>query len=479
MKQRLFTKYFLATATVVLVSLTIMMMIMTVVYNQYLSESKYESLKSSCNSVESFYSDNRRSMSDFESKKSVYYIMRNLSDVSDYDLFITDNYGIIKICSCKDWFLNGHCAHTDKLIDKKFFKKSLKESKGEITTLGVYKQPRYVSSCTITAPDGSLEGMVVASSPISGLKSLFSSVGKIYIFSAIFPLTIIFIALYVITYRLTRPLKMMSVASKAMANGDFSKRIPVTSDDEIGELAVSFNQMTNSLSRLEGMRKSFVADVSHELKTPMTTIGGFIDGIIDGTIEPERGKYYLKLVSEEIKRLSRMVESMLSISRLESDEFALKPEKFDFKEMLINIVLSGEQRIEHKKINIVGLDTLDTAYIVADRDLIYRVIYNLVDNAIKFTDENGTVSFKLNCDEKRLYFSVTNTGKGIKEADLPYVFERFYKTDKSRSQDKRSTGLGLYIVKTIVHKHGGNINVSSVLDKSTAFNVTLPIGTEN
>lgn len=112
------------------------------------------------------------------------------------------------------------------------------------------------------------------------------------------------------TYRLTKPLKQMSEAARAMAKGDFSKRIPVTSDDEIGELAVSFNQMTNSLVQLEGMRKSFVANVSHELKTPMTTIGGFIDGILDGTIEPDKQKYYLQIVSDEVKRLSRLVQSI-------------------------------------------------------------------------------------------------------------------------------------------------------------------------
>ena len=143
------------------------------------------------------------------------------------------------------------------------------------------------------------------------------------------------------------------------AKGDFSKRIPVTSDDEIGELAVSFNQMTNSLVQLEGMRKSFVANVSHELKTPMTTIGGFIDGILDGTIEPEKQSYYLQIVSDEVRRLSRLVQSMLSMAKLESGEFVLKPELFDFRELLCTIVISQEQRIEAEKIEITGLDGIE------------------------------------------------------------------------------------------------------------------------
>ncbi len=475
MKRRLFTKYFLATGTVIVFSLTVMMMIMTVVYNQYLSKTKYESLKTSCDSVAAFYSKNQSSISEFESKKGIYYIMKNLSDVSDYDLYITDNYGVIKICSCDNWLKTGHCVHSDAFVDKKFFKKVLNKTNGEITNLGIYKKPHYAYAVPITADDGSVVGTVIAASPISGLNSLFASIGKIYLFSAIFPLVIIFAALYIITYRLTKPLKLMSVAAKSMANGDFSKRIPVTSDDEIGELAVSFNQMTNSLSRLESMRKSFVADVSHELKTPMTTIGGFIDGIIDGTIEPEKEKYYLKLVSEEINRLSRMVQTMLNASRLESDEFVLKYENFDLRELIINVVIGLEQQIEKKNISIFGLDTLTSVNLNADKDLIYRVIYNLTDNAIKFTNDGGEITFKLISDNKNLKFSVKNTGEGISESDLPYLFERFYKTDKSRSENKNSTGLGLYIVKTIVNKHGGNITASSKKNEATEFDVVLPL----
>ena len=233
--------------------------------------------------------------------------------------------------------------------------------------------------------------------------------------------------------------------------------------------------MTNSLVQLEGMRKSFVANVSHELKTPMTTIGGFIDGIHDGTIEPEKQRYYLNIVSDEVKRLSRLVQSMLSMAKLESGEFVLKPELFDFRELLCTIVISQEQRIESQRLNITGLDEIQSISVKADRDLIHQVIYNLVDNAIKFTDESGTIDFKLKNDNKKLIFTITNTGKGIPENELPYVFDRFYKVDKSRSAVKNSTGLGLYIVKTILKAHGGSITVSSRENSFTSFSVTLPL----
>jgi len=475
MKQRLFTKIFLTVGVLVVLSLTVIMMVLTVVYNSYLSKQKYENLQKSCDSIVSTFERNRINLSDFSSEKGLHFMMKNLSEVSDFDMYVTDSYGVIRICTCDTWAQIGSCEHTDTRIDKKYFENTLKEQKGRLSTIGVYKDPRYVYSSLIYANDGSVSGMVIAAAPMSAMKTLLKRIARIYIFSAILPLGLMFVALYIITYRLTRPLKMMSVAAKAMANGDFSKRIPVTSDDEIGELAASFNQMTNSLSRLESMRKSFVTDVSHELKTPMTTIGGFIDGILDGTIDKENQDHYLELVSNEIKRLSRMVESMLGASRLESDEFILKYEKFDFTELLINIVLSQEQRIESQNIDIQGLDEISNITVNADKDLIYRVIYNLVDNAIKFTDENGKISFKLSADSREINFQISNTGKGISKADLPYVFERFYKTDKSRTAAKKGTGLGLFIVKTIINKHGGKISVTSNNESLTTFRFTLPI----
>ena len=167
---------------------------------------------------------------------------------------------------------------------------------------------------------------------------------------------------------------------------------------------------------------------------------------------------------------------MLSMARLESGEFVLKRELFDFGELLCTIVISQEQLIENKKINITGLDELQNLSVNADKDLIYQAIYNLVDNAVKFTDENGTIKFSLKSENKKLVFVVSNTGKGIPEKDLPYIFERFYKVDKSRSASKNSTGIGLYIVKTIITSHGGTVSVMSKENEFTAFKVTMNLG---
>ncbi len=471
MRQKLFKKQFAAIALIVFLSFSSILLILTFMYNNYLAEETYKTLQKSCSAVSDFVNFENKNQYEDDNKYADYYIMNNLATVSECDIFITDKNAIIQICGCEDWGIEGNCEHSGTQLDVNTVNLTAEGQKNVISTLGFYSTSHHISAVKLDSD----KGYIVAAASINEAKNLMKRIAQLYVFAAIVPLLLMFVAIYFMTYRLTKPLRLMSDAAKAMAKGDFSKRIPVTSDDEIGQLAVSFNQMTNSLARLEEVRKSFIANVSHELKTPMTTIGGFIDGIIDGTIEADRQDYYLNIVHNEIKRLSRMVESMLNISKLEANEAETHKEPFDFKNQLLGIVISQEQRIEQKKINIFGLDTVPDVTVNADKDLIYRVVYNLVDNAIKFTNEGGEIRFNIKYDVKNLYFKIENTGRGIPQNELPYVFERFYKADKSRSANKESTGLGLYIVKTIIKNQGGVISVSSVEDKFTAFEFTLPM----
>ncbi len=473
MRQRIFHKYFITTAITILLSLGVMMVILTVIFNDYLADMKYETLKKSCDSVANFTYNGLESG---ETQDEIpYFIAQNIASVSDVDVFFLDKNGKVVTCGCSESGIESNCEHIGLTVAEKYLFNVANEVVTGFDDLNIYGERHYYAVRILGDTADKFIGYVVSASSTADVDVLMSKMARLYLISAVFPLTAMFMAIYVITYRMTKPLKQMSDAAKAMAKGDFSKRIPVTSDDEIGRLAVSFNQMTNSLSQLEDMRKSFVTDISHELKTPMTTIGGFIDGIIDGTIEPERQKHYLEIVADEVKRLSRMVQSMLSISQLESGTANLKKDRFDFKELLLSVVLSQEQRIVEGDFQIVGLDKINSITLNADKDLIYRVIYNLVDNAVKFTDEGGSIEFDAKSDSKNLIFSIKNTGRGIPENDLPYLFERFYKVDKSRSANKKSTGLGLYIVKTIVINHGGTISVSSNENEYTLFEVTLPL----
>jgi signal transduction histidine kinase len=270
----------------------------------------------------------------------------------------------------------------------------------------------------------------------------------------------------------------MAKTANAFGHGDLTARVRLEGSytEEIEELALAFNNMASSLQKSEYQRQEFVANVSHELKTPMTTIGGYIDGILDGTIPPQRSRHYMQIVSDETKRLSRLVRSMLDISRLQ-DQGGIPEEqktRFDIEECAGQVLINFEPKITAKNLN-VEVDIPDfPAYTMANQDYITQVIYNLLDNAVKFCPEEGTLGLTIRLSANKIYVSVSNEGETIPADELPLVFDRFHKLDKSRSQNRDGWGLGLYIVKTIVCSHGEDISVSSK-DGKTEFTFTLPL----
>lgn len=467
-----FKKFFITFSLAFLICFTVIIAIVSVLINNYLSKDKFESLSASSAVIGRFIEEKYETeLFDVNFKN----VVRAMSGVNDNIVIIVSKDGKISSCSCSDYSLDSSCIHSKNTIDTSFLEKVDKRF-NEIGKLNnTYRVMHYTAGKVIYDRERNVLGYVFASSPASDLTEFYKDLFKLYIFGAVIPIIVLFFALYILTYRWTKPLKLMSEASKAMAKGDFSKRIPVLSNDEIGQLSESFNTMTNSLVELENMRRSFIANVSHELKTPMTTIGGFIDGILDNTIPKDKEEYYLGVVSAEIKRLSRLVQSMLNLSKLESDEFELKPTNFDLKELILDVVFNQEQRIVSKGINILGLEQIEKNMIYADKDLIHQVIYNLCDNAVKFTNESGFIEFDLANTQNSVKFVIKNSGAGIPEAELPLIFDRFYKSDSSRSENKDSTGLGLYIVKTIVKIHGGSVFVKSDKNSFTEFGVVLPI----
>ncbi len=470
MKHSVFKKYFVGVSLVVIASIGIMLLLLFITNNNNLSKEKLRELIKTCDSVGDYISHADNETAD---NMQLYYFISQISYNFNCDVYVTDDTGKITVCACTEYGNNYFCEHTGIVVDINELK-SIASGDEKIGNAGIYPSDRFVAATYFKSDKN--EGYVLSSASNEFVNPLIKKTVKIYLICAIVPLIIIFLSLYIMTYRMNKPLKLMSEAAHAMSKGNFSKRIPVTSDDEIGELAASFNKMTNSLARLEETRKSFIANVSHEMRTPMTTIGGFIDGIIDGTIEPEKQNYYLNIASQEVRRLSRMIQSMLNLSRLESSEFVLKSDSFDLREQILSVVISQERRIEEKHIEIKGLDTIPSVTVTADKDLIYQAVYNLVDNAIKFVDDGGYILFSISVDDSGVGFTITNSGAGIPRADLPFIFDRFYKLDKSRSVNKNSMGLGLYIVKTIIKNHGGTISVASKENEFTSFKFILPIG---
>ncbi len=316
-------------------------------------------------------------------------------------------------------------------------------------------------------------GCVFVTAPQIRVNIELRSILMVYLLCGLGVMLLAFVVLYFITRQITRPLNEMAVAARSYAKGDFSRRISLSPDEEIATLAATFNQMADNLDRLETMRRGFIADVSHELRTPMTTISGFIDGILDGTIPPELEQKYLLLVSEEVRRLSRMVNNLLDVARIQSGEISYRMEPFDLTGLTHRVVLTMEDRIRDEEIRLQLQLPEDSVYAVGDHDAIYRVVYNLMDNAVKFTPQGGEITVRLHRKEKKLFLAVRNTGDGIPESEVGNIFERFYKTDRSRGQNKKGVGLGLYMVKSIIDAHGEDLFVTSKEGEFAEFAFTL------
>ena len=322
---------------------------------------------------------------------------------------------------------------------------------------------------------GETAGFVLAAQPVAaGLVPYIGGLFRLFLISMVAALAMAFIVVYFITYRLVRPVHDMARATRQYARGEFGYRVQATGDDELRQLADAFNSMAISLATLESSRRSFVANVSHELKTPMTSIGGFIDGMLDGTIPEEERRKYLTLVSEEVKRLSRLVTGMLNLSKIEDGELQLNLKPFDVNELLFTTVLRFEQIVASKGLELIGLDTLEPVTITGDRDMLTQVFYNLIDNAVKFTPPGERLEFDARADRDTYVFALRNTGVGVSSEELARIFERFYKTDKSRSYDVKGAGLGLYLARTIVKMHGGTISAESDGESYTTFFVAIP-----
>lgn len=317
-------------------------------------------------------------------------------------------------------------------------------------------------------------GVVFAVSDMAELYSFRMDVLRIFLFAALGALLISIFMVGLFTYNMMRPLRDMAAAARCFGAGDFSHRVPVTSQDEIGQLAVAFNNMAASLASSEGTRRSFIANVSHELKTPMTTIAGFIDGILDGTIPAEQQNHYLKIVSDEVKRLSRLVKTMLDLSRIDNGELHMNVQRFDLTATVLKALLTFEKKIDEKHIEVTGLEDAQSQFVDGDPDMIHQVVYNLIENAVKFVNENGYIELHVEERPDRNVVRIKNSGQGIPADEIGMIFEKFYKTDKSRSKDRLGMGLGLYIVKTIVKQHGGDITVSSVEGEYCQFEFWIP-----
>lgn len=476
MQKSLFGKYLRITMVIVFSSFVVLGSVMMLAFTRYTKDDKRKLLTQSATSMASITAS--MDISSTGAPQILSLFLQTFSLNIDADIFVTDLNGNV---------LFGAYSNSKDRVGVNFTPiTSVPQSiidhasggyyEGNGKKNGIYDTPYYVVGVPLYAQNSTDKaiGAVFAATNASSLTEYQFAAFQMFLFAAAAAFLLAFCVVGLFSYRLVKPLRQMSAAAKTLGNGDFAVRVPVSSNDEMGQLALSFNNMADSLASSESMNRSFVANVSHELKTPMTTIAGFIDGILDGTIPPDRQSYYLKIVSDEVKRLSRLVKTMLNLSRIDNGELKLRPADFDISATVLSTVLTFEKIIDEKHIDIRGLDTLVPYQVHGDEDLLHQVVYNLIENAVKFTNEGGYISFTASDSIDRISIVIENSGHGIQPDELPLIFEKFYKTDKSRSQDKNGMGLGLYLVKMIVKLHGGDISVASALDQYTRFAFFLP-----
>ena len=468
-----FSRSFFTAATILLLALSILGASFQLQVNKFMESSTMTGLQQDAAVIA-----NLAAAYSLDGKLTSRELLLNLdviSQVTDADVVICDRDGFIILCSDA---LTG-CNHEGWQANREFLQSVY--TNGSHTATGIirnlYPDERYVISVPIMNTEEP-KGIVIASTPTAVTNQILNRISNIFLTASVFVVLLAALGVIAFARRESRPLQDMAKVANAFAHGNLKARVKLEDDysAEMDELALAFNNMASSLQKSEYQRQEFVANVSHELKTPMTTISGYIDGILDGTIPPEKQEHYLRIVSDETKRLSRLVRSMLDISQLQKEEGIPEEKKmhFDLEECAGQVLITFEKKINDKLLEVDVDFPEHPVFTMANRDYITQVIYNLLDNAVKFCPEGGTLGLKIKEGNSKAYISVSNTGETIPPEELPLVFDRFHKLDKSRSKNRDGWGLGLYIVKTIVCSHGENISVSSK-DGKTEFTFTMPL----
>lgn len=401
------------------------------------------------------------------------------SRITGFDILLTDADGMIEACSELALVNMGRSIPGDVL-------QSTHTENLDVTrsTLGqMYPQPRLVAGMPLGASIGGEMRtygylFVTGDMAVSGREWRSFSTAFILLASSVMLLAVAIS--FVASRKQTEPLNEMANAARHFARGEFDVRVKEHSrTDEMGQLIEAFNYMADALENNEQLRRDFIANISHELKTPMTVIAGFAEGLLDGTIPRKDEERYLKVISSETRRLSRLVKSMLDISVLgETTAESVQESSFDICEVVRVSLLSLSSRIEGKKLDVEAKLPDEPVITRGSKDQITQVVYNLIDNAAKYSRIGSVIELELWQQEHRVFVAVTNHGDTIPEEELPNIFGRFHKIDKSRSIDREGTGLGLYIVKTILDKHNEDIFVTSA-DGVTKFIFSLTVAKAN
>jgi signal transduction histidine kinase len=437
------------------------------------------------NIFENYYFDKKKEALIEEGRKLNYIVIKYLNREVTYERLRLELEAIERFLNTKIWvvdrygFVYGVSNESEKQwIGKQINKNEVVEvlNGNIISKEGQYDEVFGTPVLTVGVPifiNGEVRTGVFMHSPIYEIKETINEVYRLILLSIVISLAVVIIPLYVISQRISKPLSEINQITKIIASGEFHKRVSVASKDEIGQLAESFNYMAEELEKIEETRKSFIANLSHELRSPLTLIRGYIKGMLDMKLTEEKKKEYLNIIYEETEKLTELINNLLDLSKMESGQYPLNIGKFNINELIRRNIIKYGTRFEQKDIQVRVNFEDDPIFVKADKDSISQVISNIIDNAVKFTNSEGKIIFKTETKEGKAYISIEDTGIGIPKNELKDIWKRFYKGDKSRSRQVKGTGLGLSIVKEIIKGHNQEIWVESEPGKGTKFTFTL------
>ena len=470
-----FSRMFSVFAVVILLCLLLFGISSRVMLTSFLRREKRDSLRESAQVLTNLASA-YDAVGELEYRWGDFHIgLTTAAQVAGTDIVLCGLDGSILMCSCDEM----GCIHGQASVEQAFIDEVVSDGEEfQMGTLpGLYETEHFIEGMPVTSQvTGEVIGVLLVAAPRAQISGMLVQTTTIFFYVSIVVLMVAMLCSFALSRSQALSIQEVAKAANRFGHGDLEARVALGGKNtvEVDELAMAFNSMAESLAQSERQRQEFVANVSHELKTPMTTIAGFMDGMLDGTIPPEQHRHYMQIVSDEVRRLSRLVRSMLEISRLQSQGISEeKKRRFDLSETIGQVLISFEQRINRKHIYVDVQMPERSVWTKADPDSITQVVYNLIDNAIKFCNEGGMLRIILQTEGGKARVTLQNTGPMVDPKELPLLFDRFHKTDKSRSEDREGVGLGLYIVKTILDSHGENITAASE-NGLTTFTFTLP-----
>lgn len=456
-------------AIIIALSFAVVAVILSVWFQNYYLDSRTTQLQDEANLMKNDIIDYINNPDNIKLNK-LNETIQFYSSYSKADIWIADNSAVVYAVSNDD---------QKKVIDQQVFYRDLDKLRaGHIvkntgTFPNWFNKPVRIYAVPIFDSRNSLYSVVMMSTPLNEFDKAARRVDAIIWASAIFAVIISSIVSYYFSQKIIiKPLAEINYVADKIAKGDVKRRVNINSDDEIGELAKSFNLMADSIEKIEANRRNFVSNVSHEIRSPITSIKGFIGGILDGVIPLEKSKYYLTITYEEIQRLTRLVNDLLDLSAIESGKIELKNERFDINEVIRICVIKFETKIKNKNLKVDVCFSNDNLFTEGDRDRLVQVVTNLIDNAIKYVNNGGKIKIASRIKGDKIQVSIFNNGPCISDEDLPHIWDRFYKADKSRTS-KTSTGLGLPIVRNILTQHGEDIWIENAQGEGVTFVFTM------